>query len=281
MSMYNDTECGAEGNPARCEYNSQTVANYARKFPRGHWSFLKLGSEKKWYGTYTGRPDGSWDKIAEQTMVNFSESGHPIFRASSAFGSGELRSKGGGKKATHFNGSDENIELLFRTVISANQLSVYGAVANLWTELSENFGASVKPKALDYLGTTEIPPCRSVAETHANAQQRTTWRKNTRENSNKCPKTRNYLCYVAKRVWSWSKKDRTPILLIQTKENRCNIYAENTQWLGTKKGLVWEDGFTRIRDLSCLQHKSLQSWWPIQYWSPGPIFIWRPNRILG
>ena len=73
-------------------------------------------------------------------MVNFSESGHTIFRASSAFGRGELRSKVGGKKAIHFNGSDENIELLLRTVISANQLSVYGAVANPCNELSEDFG---------------------------------------------------------------------------------------------------------------------------------------------
>ena len=31
MSMHNDIEGGAEGNKERCEYNSQTVANYARK----------------------------------------------------------------------------------------------------------------------------------------------------------------------------------------------------------------------------------------------------------
>ena len=33
MSMYNDIEWGATGNKERCEYNSQTVANYARRFP--------------------------------------------------------------------------------------------------------------------------------------------------------------------------------------------------------------------------------------------------------
>ena len=70
------------------------VANYARKFPRGHWSFLEPG----WYGTYTDKLDESWDQTAENMMKNFSESGHPLFRASSAFGRGELRSKGGGKK---------------------------------------------------------------------------------------------------------------------------------------------------------------------------------------
>ena len=49
MSMYNDTTWREKGNTERCEYNSQTVAGYARKFPRGHWSFLGLGSDKKWY----------------------------------------------------------------------------------------------------------------------------------------------------------------------------------------------------------------------------------------
>ena len=73
-------------------------------------------------------------------MVNFSESGHPIFRAFSAFGRGLLRSKGSGKKAIHFNNSDENVELLLRTVIYANQLSVYGAVANLATNYPKTLG---------------------------------------------------------------------------------------------------------------------------------------------
>ena len=69
-------------------------------------------------------PDGSWNHTAEKMMVNFSESGHPIFRASSAFKRGELRSEEHGKKSFHFIGSEENIELLLRTIISATQLSV-------------------------------------------------------------------------------------------------------------------------------------------------------------
>ena len=68
-------------------------------------------------------------------MMNLSESCHPTFRASSAFQRGEVRSKRG-KKSIHFNGGDENIELLLRTVISANQLSVYGAIADLCNEWS-------------------------------------------------------------------------------------------------------------------------------------------------
>ena len=94
MSIYNDTAWREKGNVERCEYNSKTVAEYARRFPRGHWSFLGPGTEKKWHGTYTDKPDKSWDRMAEEMMLNFSDSGHPIFRASSAFERGESRSKG-------------------------------------------------------------------------------------------------------------------------------------------------------------------------------------------
>ena len=50
MSMYNDIAWG-EMETKNNEYNSQTVAKYARKFPqipRGHWSSLGPGSEEKW-----------------------------------------------------------------------------------------------------------------------------------------------------------------------------------------------------------------------------------------
>ena len=172
LSMYNDFEWRAKGNEERCEYNSQTVANYARKFPRGHWSFLGPGSEKKWYGTYTDKPNGSWDKIAENMMTNFSDSGHPIFRASSPFERGELRSKEHGKKSLHFNGCDENIEWLLRTVISANPLSVDGAAADFCNELPKDLRAPGKTAAPDQVETMETPTGPCTAENPTNAQQR-------------------------------------------------------------------------------------------------------------
>ena len=69
-------------------------------------------------------------------MIEFSETALQIFRASSALERGDLRRKGGGKKTIHFNGSEQNVELILRTVTSANQLSIYGAVANICTEVS-------------------------------------------------------------------------------------------------------------------------------------------------
>ena len=80
-----------------------------------------------------------------------------------------------------FNGSDENIELLLRTVISANQLNVYGAIPDLCNELSEDFRASGKPETPDHIETMEIPTGPSIAETHTNAQQRETWPRRERE----------------------------------------------------------------------------------------------------
>ena len=38
---------------------------------------------------------------------------------------------------THFNSSEETIELILRTIISVNQLRIYGAAAALCRELSE------------------------------------------------------------------------------------------------------------------------------------------------
>ena len=45
---------------------------------------------------------------------------------------GELKSKGQGVKTIHFN---DTIESIHRTIISVNQLSIYGAVADLCKEL--------------------------------------------------------------------------------------------------------------------------------------------------
>ena len=74
-----------QGSRENCSANSFSIADPAQKFALGHWSFLGPGSEKKWYGTHAHKPNGEWDEVAEIMMINFSESGHPVFRGSSAF----------------------------------------------------------------------------------------------------------------------------------------------------------------------------------------------------
>ena len=53
MSMFNDIVWEKKGMKKNVKSNACEVANYARRFPRGHWSFLGPGSEKKWYGTFS------------------------------------------------------------------------------------------------------------------------------------------------------------------------------------------------------------------------------------
>ena len=45
-----------------------------------------------------------------------------------------LKSKGGGKLSTHFCPDGDTIETVFRTIISVNQLSIYGVVSDLCEE---------------------------------------------------------------------------------------------------------------------------------------------------
>ena len=98
------------------------------------WSFLAPGSEKKWYSISEDSPQGEWDKIAEKMMVTLAESGHPVFRATSPLSRGVLKSKGGGKLSIHYCADSATIETVFRTIISVNQLSLYGTVAEMCEE---------------------------------------------------------------------------------------------------------------------------------------------------
>ena len=90
-----------------------------------------LDQEKKWYSISEDSPQGEWDRLAEQMMLTFAESGHPVFRATSPLSRGKLKSKGGGKLSIHFCADPGTIETVFRTIISVNQLSIYGAVAEM------------------------------------------------------------------------------------------------------------------------------------------------------
>ena len=57
-------------------------------------------------------------------------------------------------------------------MISANQLSFYGAIADLCNELPKDLGAPGKLAAPDHLEKREIPTRLSAEETQTNAQQR-------------------------------------------------------------------------------------------------------------
>ena len=100
MSMFNDISCDRKGNKDECLANAGVVKVVARKFGVGQWSFIGPGSEK-WYSAENS-PQGAWDNIAEEMLLEFAESGHPTFRATTPLSRGILKSKGRGKLSIHF-----------------------------------------------------------------------------------------------------------------------------------------------------------------------------------
>ena len=81
-------------------------------------------------------------------LLQFAESGHPTFRATTPLTRGQLKSKGRGKLSIHFAADDFTIDTIFRTTLSVNQLRVYGAVAALCEEFERHQDGSVEPEVL-------------------------------------------------------------------------------------------------------------------------------------
>ena len=73
-------------------------------------------------------------------MLSLRESGHSIFRATSALDRWFWQ---GGKLSVHCNGDLSNAELLFRTIISVNQLNVCSNCGLVWRIGSPNFSLMV------------------------------------------------------------------------------------------------------------------------------------------
>ena len=147
MSMFNDISCDRKGNKDECLANAETVKVLARRFGIGQWSFIGPGSEKKWYSSENS-PQGAWDDIAEEMLLEFAESGHPILRATTPFSRGILKSKGRGKLSIHFAADVDTIDTIYRTILSVIQLSVYGAVAAVCEEFESHQDRSGEPEIL-------------------------------------------------------------------------------------------------------------------------------------
>ena len=145
--MFNDISCDRKGKKDECLANAGVVKVLARKFGVGQWSFIGPGSEKKWYSAENS-PQGAWDNIAEEMLLEFAESGHPTFRATTPLSRGILKSKGHGKLSIHFAADELTIETIFRIIISVNQLSIYGAVAAKCEEFENHQDGSGEPEIL-------------------------------------------------------------------------------------------------------------------------------------
>ena len=58
-------------------------------------------------------PQGIWDCIAEEMLLEFAGSGCPILRATTPLAKGNLKSKGHGKLSIHVAADQETIETVF------------------------------------------------------------------------------------------------------------------------------------------------------------------------
>ena len=68
-----------------------------------------------------------------------------FFRATTSLSRCKLKSKGHGKLSVQFAADQETIETIFRMIVFANQLSLYGAVANMCEDYESLHGRSGQP----------------------------------------------------------------------------------------------------------------------------------------
>ena len=90
-------------------------------------------------------------------LLEFAESGCPIFRATSPLSRGRLKSKGHGKLSKHYSADLETIETVFRIIVSANQLSLYGAVAEICEEYETFHERTGQPVVMGQSSSSFVP----------------------------------------------------------------------------------------------------------------------------
>ena len=147
MSMFNDISCGTEVNEEECLAHARVVSLYARRFGTGQWSFIGPGSEKvvlhqrgqstRNLGHYRGEDVGG---IRRKQMSDFPCYDSIVQRST--------HSKGHGKLSIHFADTQETIETIFRIIVSANQLSLYGAAAEMCEEYESFHDRSGRPETV-------------------------------------------------------------------------------------------------------------------------------------
>ena len=78
-------------------------------------------------------------------LLEFAESCCPIFRATTSLSRGKHKSQGHGKLSIHFSADQDTVDTIYRIIVSANQLSLYGALANMCEEYESLHDRSGRP----------------------------------------------------------------------------------------------------------------------------------------
>ena len=97
----------------RMPIECQTRFSVCKEIWKRTQSFIGPGSEKKWYCISEDSPQGERDNMAERMLLDFAESGCPIFRATSPLSRGRLKSNGHGKLSIHYTADLETTGTVF------------------------------------------------------------------------------------------------------------------------------------------------------------------------
>ena len=160
ISMFNDISCGTKTMKKNVWQMPNSYLCTREDLEKRQWSFIGPGSKKKWYSISKDNPQGIWDYFEEKMLVEFADNGCPIFRAMTPLSRGQLKSKRHGKLSIHYCADQETLETSFRIIVSANQLILYGAVANMCEEcesLHERTGRQSSSSLVLSAIKTEVP----------------------------------------------------------------------------------------------------------------------------
>ena len=136
MSMYNDIDWSKrEENFRKCVSISTEVKAYAHRFAKLHWSFLRTRNRRK---VIWNAPEGQWNRPVGGKRT-------PRSSSNKCFGPRIF-------EKIHYSGDLSTAELVFRTIISVNQLSVHGTISDWYGELAQqisdhSFSSTAKPVA--------------------------------------------------------------------------------------------------------------------------------------
>ena len=96
--------------------------------------------------------------MANKMVQRFQETSHFVFKSISALSRG-IPKKKNSRETIHFNGNSTNTELLFQTIHSVNQLSIYGAVTKWCQQIGLTEGRvnlSVDKRTLTSVPSEEV-----------------------------------------------------------------------------------------------------------------------------
>ena len=141
MSMFIDISFGTRDNEQKCLENARLVSLYARRFfvnDNGHLLVLVLRKSGTLSKRTVHKESGTiWLKgccwNSQKADVQLS-----VLRR-------QLKSKGHGKLSIHYCADQATIETVFRIIVSANQPSLYGAVAEMCEEYESLYERTWRP----------------------------------------------------------------------------------------------------------------------------------------